>query len=64
MCVKNSFSLSYVVTMIQSILEAMDNVKDRCQYFNSVLDMFRELIMDLHEFSDGGIVINLVTLWI
>lgn len=52
-CVKNSFSLSYVVTMIQNILEAMDNVKDRCQYFNSVLDMFRELIMDLHEFSDG-----------
>lgn len=51
-CVKNSFSLSYVITMIQKILDAMENGKKRLQFFNSVMDMFRELILDLHEFSD------------
>ncbi|XP_076116337.1 F-box only protein 47-like isoform X1 [Mytilus galloprovincialis] len=51
-CVKNSFSLSYVMTMIQNILDAMDNGKKRLQFFNSVMDMFRELILDMHEFSD------------
>lgn len=53
-CVKNSFSLSYVITMIQKILDAMENGKKRLQFFNSVMDMFRELILDLHEFSDPG----------
>ncbi|XP_062599947.1 F-box only protein 47-like [Saccostrea cucullata] len=51
-CVKNSFSLSYVLGMIQNIIGAMDKPKDRLQYFNSLMDMFRELILDIHEFSD------------
>ncbi|KAK3101486.1 hypothetical protein FSP39_003958 [Pinctada imbricata] len=51
-CVKNSFSLSYVLVMIQHIVQAMDNSKDRLQFFNSVMDMFKELILDLHEFVD------------
>ena len=40
--------------MIQKILDAMENGKKRLQFFNSVMDMFRELILDLHEFSDPG----------
>lgn len=42
------------MTMIQNILDAMDNGKKRLQFFNSVMDMFRELILDMHEFSDPG----------
>ena len=44
------------MNMIQNILDAMDNGKKRLQFFNSVMDMFRELILDLHEFSDPGTV--------
>lgn len=51
-CVKNSFSLSYVLGMIHSIIGAMDKPKDRLHYLNGLMDMFRELILDLHEFSD------------
>ena len=51
---KNSFSLSYVVNMMQHIVQAMESGKDRLQYFNSVMDMFKELILDLHEFADPG----------
>jgi hypothetical protein len=32
--------------MIQKILDAMENGKKRLQFFNSVMDMFRELILD------------------
>lgn len=53
-CVKNSFSLSYVLGMIHSIIGAMDRPKDRLHYLNGLMDMFRELILDLHEFSDQG----------
>lgn len=53
-CVKNSFSLSYVLGMIHSIIGAMDKPKDRLHYLNGLMDMFRELILDLHEFSDQG----------
>jgi hypothetical protein len=52
--VKNSFSLSYVLGMIKNIIGAMDKPKDRLHYFNSLMDMFRELILDIHEFADQG----------
>lgn len=32
----------------------MDKPKDRLHYLNGLMDMFRELILDLHEFSDQG----------
>ncbi|KAL5007135.1 hypothetical protein ScPMuIL_015941 [Solemya velum] len=52
-CVKNDFSLSYVVMMMQKILEAMDSNKDRLNFCNSFTEMFREVIMDSHEFGDN-----------
>ncbi|KAL3841950.1 hypothetical protein ACJMK2_020027 [Sinanodonta woodiana] len=51
-CVKNSFSMSYVINMIQNIILVMDTVKDRQIFFNNVMDMFKELIIDIHEFED------------
>ena len=53
-CVKNSFSLNYVITIIQNILSVMDSVKDRHCFFNSIMNMFKELILDMHEFGDQG----------
>ena len=51
---KNSFSLNYVITIIQNILSVIDNVKDRHCFFNGIMNMFKELILDLHEFGDQG----------
>ena len=53
-CVKNSFSLNYVITIIQNILSVIDNVKDRHCFFNGIMNMFKELILDLHEFGEQG----------
>lgn len=51
-CVKNNLSLNYVVSMIKHILTVIDSVKERESFFTSVMDMFKELIIDLHEFDD------------
>ena len=48
---KNNFSLNYVIKMIQHILTVIDNIKDRQNFFNSIMDMFKELILDIHEFG-------------
>ncbi|XP_053383870.1 F-box only protein 47-like [Mercenaria mercenaria] len=51
-CVKNSLSLNYVITMIRHVLSVIDNVKERQNFFSSIMDMFKELIIDLHEFDE------------
>lgn len=51
-CVKSSFSLTYVMTIVQNIIDTLDSPKDRHSYFNNVMEMFKELILDTHEFSD------------
>lgn len=53
---KSNFSLTYVMTIVQNIVDALDNPKDRQSYFNNVMEMFKELILDTHEFSDPGTV--------
>ncbi|ESO91551.1 hypothetical protein LOTGIDRAFT_76158, partial [Lottia gigantea] len=50
-CVKSNYSLSCVMIMIQNILQVMDNSKDRLTFINSMMDMFKEMILDMHEFS-------------
>ncbi|XP_041367596.1 F-box only protein 47-like [Gigantopelta aegis] len=52
-CVKNNFSLNYVVTLIQNIIQVMENPKERIHFINSMMDMFKELILDIHEFSES-----------
>ncbi|KAK6190294.1 hypothetical protein SNE40_002199 [Patella caerulea] len=52
-CVKNSYSLSCVMIMVQNILQVMDNSKDRLLFINSMMDMFKELILDMHEFTES-----------
>lgn len=44
------------MTIVQNIVDALDNPKDRQSYFNNVMEMFKELILDTHEFSDPGTV--------
>ncbi|XP_071099492.1 F-box only protein 47-like [Haliotis cracherodii] len=53
-CVKNNFSLSYVITMLQNIIKVMDSPKDRMTFINSMMDMFKELILDMHEYTESG----------
>ncbi|XP_052812909.1 F-box only protein 47-like [Mya arenaria] len=51
-CVKNSLNLNYVITMIRHVLTVIDSVKDRQTFFSSIMDMFKELIIDIHEFEE------------
>lgn len=32
----------------------MDNTRDRIFFLNGLMDMFKELILDLHGFADSG----------
>lgn len=56
-CVKNSLNLNYVISMIKHVLTVLDNVKDRQNFFTSIMDMFRELIIDIHEFGKVFLVL-------
>ncbi|XP_025085040.1 F-box only protein 47-like isoform X2 [Pomacea canaliculata] len=51
--VKNSCGLSHVLGLVQSVLQAMDNTRDRIFFLNGLMDMFKELILDLHGFADS-----------
>lgn len=52
--VKNNCGLGHVISLVQSVLQAMDNSRDRVHFVNGLMDMFKELILDLHDFSDSG----------
>ncbi|KAH3887320.1 F-box only protein 47-like isoform X2 [Dreissena polymorpha] len=52
-CVKNSLNLDYVIAMIRHVLRVIDSAKDRQIFSCSITDMFKELIIDIHEFEEG-----------
>jgi len=50
-CVKNNLNLSYVSSMVRHVMTVIENPKDRQTFFSSIYDMFKELIIDIHEFG-------------
>ncbi|CAG5122013.1 unnamed protein product, partial [Candidula unifasciata] len=52
-CVKHNYSLTQVMAMLDCILGVIDTPRARLTFLNRVLDTFRELILDTHEFTDA-----------
>ncbi|XP_064600799.1 F-box only protein 47-like [Liolophura sinensis] len=50
-CSKNGFSQDYVISLTQKILEIMDSAKERVHLITSITENFKELLIDLHDFS-------------
>ena len=46
--------MSRIVGVVSSLCQAMDNPRDKVALLSGIADMFRELIVDLHEFADAG----------
>ncbi|XP_076472156.1 F-box only protein 47-like [Babylonia areolata] len=50
--VKHSYDLSFVMKHVHTVLQAMENSRDRLNFVNGLMDMFKELVFDLHDYSD------------
>ncbi|KAK7098949.1 hypothetical protein V1264_003159 [Littorina saxatilis] len=50
--VKHGYDLGFVMNNVQTILHSMENSRDRLSFVNSLMDMFKECIFDLHDYND------------
>ncbi|GFR92873.1 F-box only protein 47, partial [Elysia marginata] len=52
-CVKYQFDLSQVMVVLESVCSVIDSCKNKVTLLNRILDFFKELIMDTHEFTES-----------
>ena len=53
MSVKHNYDLTFVMKYVQTVLQAMENTRDRLNFVNNLVDMFKELVFDLHDYDTG-----------
>lgn len=53
MSVKHNYELTFVMKYVQTVLQAMENTRDRLNFVNNLMDMFKELVFDLHDYDAG-----------
>ena len=51
--VKHNYELTFVMKYVQTVLQAMENTRDRLNFVNNLMDMFKELVFDLHDYDAG-----------
>ena len=51
--VKHNYDLTFVMKYVQTVLQAMENTRDRLNFVNNLVDMFKELVFDLHDYDTG-----------
>ncbi|XP_059155498.1 F-box only protein 47-like isoform X2 [Physella acuta] len=52
-CVKHNYNLTQVMTMLDCIISVIENPRDKLVLLNRILDTFKELVLDTHEFTDS-----------
>lgn len=52
-CVKYHYDVSQVMVVLESVCFVIDSSKNKMTLFNRILDFFKELILDSHEFTDS-----------
>ncbi|GFO39608.1 F-box only protein 47 [Plakobranchus ocellatus] len=52
-CVKHNFDLSQVIVMLESVIAVIESPKNKMSLLNRIMDFFKELILDTHEFTDS-----------
>jgi len=61
-CMRQEQPLSWVVSLIKNVCTAMDNSRDRVAFLYGIVDMFKEAVLDVHEFGDAGMTIFLTVI--
>ena len=51
---KYHFDLSQVMVVLESVISVVETSKNKMTLLNRILDFFKELILDTHEFTDSG----------
>ncbi|KAI8781098.1 F-box only protein 47 [Biomphalaria glabrata] len=52
-CVKHNHSINQVMTMMDCIIAVIENPREKLVFLNRILDTFKELVLDTHEFTDS-----------
>ncbi|KAK3750595.1 hypothetical protein RRG08_007104 [Elysia crispata] len=52
-CVKYRYDLSQVMGVLESVVSVIETSKNKITLLNRILDFFKELILDTHEFTDS-----------
>ncbi|RUS89553.1 hypothetical protein EGW08_002671 [Elysia chlorotica] len=52
-CVKYRYDLSQVMVVLESVVSVIETSKNKITFLNRILDFFKELILDTHEFNDS-----------
>ena len=58
-CIRHLHTVSWVVHVVTGLCGAMDNVRDRMALLHSIVDTFKDILMELHEYGDAGTLINI-----
>ena len=53
-CVRYDNNISFVTKLINLLCPIFENPKERVGFLHSIVDTFKEIILDIHEFSEGG----------
>lgn len=55
MCIRHEQSIVWVVNIITTLsCTVFDNPKERLTFLFGIVDMFKEVIQDLHDYGDNG----------
>lgn len=46
--------MSWIINVIRNVLPAMDSSRVRMAFLFGIVDMFKESVIDVHEFGDTG----------
>lgn len=53
-CIRHDNSISWVINIVNDVCVVLENSRDKLNFLYGIADMFREAILDIHEFGDGG----------
>lgn len=46
--------MSWVVYIVKAVIRVLDNVREKLNLLTAIVETFKEILTDLHEYADAG----------
>ena len=53
-CWRHSQPVNWAIGIVQNLCSVLEHPRERVAFLHTIIDTFREVILDLHEFGDSG----------
>ena len=53
MCIRHHHALDWVMNLVCQVSSVFDHNKQRVAFLYAIIDMFREILLDIHEFGES-----------